>query len=1535
MSATAFPQATSSRNSLQSRTPPSPAALLGRTLAHSQQVPLPTTSSSSSSSHRRSGAGGQAGQSTSSSSTTSPQSANNNLSATPPPLPGFRTSSFTNAIQQTQSSSDEGSSGTLAGRSMNLYVDTNRRSLSLRFSRLNITTSFTNSIETPNNNKARQFSPLHHNPFMVSGSPLYHDNNKAPMNQTNTNNNPSAVNKARNPHHRHKHKFHPFWLYFYNDTLESELCQMRFPKPYVRGAAALIFMCLMSVLVLYQYVIDNEHGQGMSSKTALSLLSCIILTLFVGVPCMLWFPSAENRERAFLVFLILNLATCNTATSTIEIASSQHYTISIKLVFLSVLVSQTRFFYTLPVVSLSSIVPYLVAWAWIDAERFSEHGHGYTDFLWVCGMLVPFPLAYVIERRLRLAFVDRSRAMISLRRIEARTNAVREVLLMLFPPTPCRDLLIGGEKRLVDGKPKFSVVRGSNYPTNRTYEGTALVIIKTNDFTGWMMRSNPRSLADTLSSLVLRLDLLADSYGVERTARAADSIVAAVFPTSVALPAGHDSASRRSVQAIRFACHAIEDARTILPEGVELQIGVHLATVIAGFVGLQPPTFSLMGRGMNDARDMFIEHAAPGYVLVSNVALEYALSLGHPLPGVVDLPGNHILLTGWDDWDDGPKPGHDCSDEPFAVVDVARCGGGSGGVELTAHNAVEICDRILELAESEQHKRKSRQEGSATLHEAMTTLMNIDNGADTAPECSLTKMKFWPSIHFVDPLVERRFQVHMRNDDMFVYLFASFVAILVGALILHTAMGCISFFMDRTTIAGTTTCLAIFLVHLRWNVLPSLKTFYFCVVFFLFPAVLSSFISVRCGSTGGHADLDVSVQDLTVGNLHDLYAVVQFIPAQFFIFIPFRARVLVLLLSATIVPVTALLREKVMSDDENDDILQYRFASIVAPLLILFLVFALEVPLRRVFATNEKVRHMLRDSGSFAQESRRALGFMVPSFVTEDVLMEDALGLVNHRDLTDSNAGSSIGESTTLLHARRVWDYNMVVVVVIEFDFDESTDISLTHNTDITPYMDDLSEEGENRNGNDATNTTSCPGGPHNGVYSEGSSSAADPTQKSFDMLCSVVAEIERVAGANNLVKVKSMQSTLILANGVQNVNGEAESDVKQQHQQVQPDVDFQASVNSSLSEHITMINAMAMDHGHSSMSMSSHTTSDTDGEMHERSPHPPLMPGSPMSPGQASMASAGSQLNFKPSSGPPRRRKDVTHDVVSTCNTIATILKTVVPKYRGLKYKIGINCGPAVGIVFGGDAGLSFDLIGETVETAWHLAYVDREDPTDDSSTVLVSSHVAELLDEHEGAASLHLTERQYQRRAKLTTQPRLSLHTVEDGTTSSTSSKTATSASTPHHHLAPHVSSPFRRSAAPRFGIDDSINAFAMEVLEGVTRHTSFSTLAPLSPLGGIDDVVNFEKSTHNSNPSSQLKPSRDEIDEPATNPQSVLPPLVLLNHEDANLTTMASSATLHPINSGGSSGSSSNNNAFGESGHIVVSDDEDGDDEQSHST
>eukprot|EP00760_Papus_ankaliazontas_P005313 PhM_4_TR1249/c0_g1_i2/m.28409 len=63
------------------------------------------------------------------------------------------------------------------------------------------------------------------------------------------------------------------------------------------------------------------------------------------------------------------------------------------------------------------------------------------------------------------------------------------------------------------------------------------------------------------------------------------------------------------------------------------------------------------------------------------------------------------------------------------------------------------------------------------------------------------------------------------------------------------------------------------------------------------------------------------------------------------------------------------------------------------------------------------------------------------------------------------------------------------------------------------------------------------------------------------------------------LVKVKSMQSTLILANGVQNVNGEAESDVKQQHQQVQPDVDFQASVNSSLSEHITMINAMAMDH--------------------------------------------------------------------------------------------------------------------------------------------------------------------------------------------------------------------------------------------------------------------------------------------------------------------------------------------------------------------
>eukprot|EP00760_Papus_ankaliazontas_P005317 PhM_4_TR1249/c0_g1_i4/m.28404 len=164
---------------------------------------------------------------------------------------------------------------------------------------------------------------------------------------------------------------------------------------------------------------------------------------------------------------------------------------------------------------------------------------------------------------------------------------------------------------------------------------------------------------------------------------------------------------------------------------------------------------------------------------------------------------------------------------------------------------------------------------------------------------------------------------------------------------------------------------------LRWNATTSSTTFILFMCCFLFPAVLSSFISVRCGSTGGHANLDVSVQDLTVGNLHDLYAVALFIPAQFFIFVSFRVRVGLLLFATALMPATTLFREKVMSDDENNNVADYRFATIAAPLTLVFLVFALEVPLRRVFATNEKVRHMLRDSGSFAQESRRALGFMV------------------------------------------------------------------------------------------------------------------------------------------------------------------------------------------------------------------------------------------------------------------------------------------------------------------------------------------------------------------------------------------------------------------------------------------------------------------------------------------------------------------------------------------------------------------------------
>ncbi|MBS1537977.1 MAG: tetratricopeptide repeat protein [Bacteroidetes bacterium] len=230
----------------------------------------------------------------------------------------------------------------------------------------------------------------------------------------------------------------------------------------------------------------------------------------------------------------------------------------------------------------------------------------------------------LMEHRRKLEESERDR-QVKLARFQEQEKILHNIL-----PSQIADRMIEGEKTIVD-----------------SYESVSVLFADIVGFTKLSQRVTPEQLVAGLDGIFNTFDLLADKYGCEKIKTIGDCyMVVAGLPERC-----DDHAERLGAMAIEML-KAIEEFPAVVEDvSINMRIGIHSGSVVAGIIGKNKYAYDLWGDAVNTASRME-SHGEAGKIHVSEEFRNALIStILNDLPiqfiprGEMDIKGKGMMKT--------------------------------------------------------------------------------------------------------------------------------------------------------------------------------------------------------------------------------------------------------------------------------------------------------------------------------------------------------------------------------------------------------------------------------------------------------------------------------------------------------------------------------------------------------------------------------------------------------------------------------------------------------------------------------------------------------------------------------------------------------------------------------------------------------------------------------------------------------------------------------------------------------------------------
>jgi len=170
----------------------------------------------------------------------------------------------------------------------------------------------------------------------------------------------------------------------------------------------------------------------------------------------------------------------------------------------------------------------------------------------------------------------------------------------------------------------------------------AIIFADIANFTPMSAKLDPKEVVTLLNNVFTEFDNLADRHQLEKIKTIGDAyMVAAGMPNACADPAHRAAEMALDMLDVTLA------ASTVVPEGFEIRIGLHVGPVVAGVIGNRKLFYDVWGETVNIASRME-SHGAPGRVLVTG-ATRAQLGDGFAFErrGEIEVKGIGLVETSW------------------------------------------------------------------------------------------------------------------------------------------------------------------------------------------------------------------------------------------------------------------------------------------------------------------------------------------------------------------------------------------------------------------------------------------------------------------------------------------------------------------------------------------------------------------------------------------------------------------------------------------------------------------------------------------------------------------------------------------------------------------------------------------------------------------------------------------------------------------------------------------------------------------------
>eukprot|EP00760_Papus_ankaliazontas_P003806 PhM_4_TR11652/c1_g1_i1/m.16357 len=770
----------------------------------------------------------------------------------------------------------------------------------------------------------------------------------------------------------------------------------------------------------------------------------------------------------------------------------------------------------------------------------------WSEVLWWPLNFIPMIILYYLEVLARQAFSVIDDARTTLMGMQDRIDSLKNTVVRFFPKTITRDLLMRNHCTDVpkpspqqnNGNDAQNPIRGVHF---QAYPSSIIIVSDVAGFTSWTARTDNGIVIDVLSEMFFAFDDLAAKHHVEKVTTVGDSYVGVIFgnrnSSSTALPS-------RCMHAVKFALGIlrilqldhIQQQHGAVP--LRQRVGVHIGDVVGGFVGFSPPRFDIFGEAVTLAKHMeatclvgHVHITRPVMAILAKDINRWGMALD------VDETAEGFIFSKWataESMNESPIQVHSVGEDDFTLaqrdnpIDTRSV----ASTQIQINESDRIMHNLMLLTSHENTTNNESMDVSTRKLSVGVRFTEEANDDDEAAVLERHRLNYF-TLLFRDSSVEKEYRrtIDIRDGEQQILV----LFLILNLLIMTNQLvsGCLEQTADRVYLMSVPLSMIVLVSYITWwyhyQTRYRLHLQVACVfTCFLVPSVTSVFLS-----TDSCDESNLDLAEYRASNVIFAHGIMMMMSCQFLFRLPFLYKFGLLLFTLAMVYAEVALRKWV----RNDDTLAYDPMIALGPLVYAIISYFTEHRLRSAFLAQQLISYSLRSTGRHAQDTKRALDFMLPSFVTDKMMRvfeKDAANscavrpIAAHRNEDDgdhpasvvdvegssskygvpsvaSTAVSPTHNATTDFDdggARQLlWDYPAVAVVFLSF----------------TPPTAP------------ATETTPSKSGYHRHT----TAATMDAIASYFELVKPVLEDMERTMALNGVRKVKTVGTTMLCVAGL------------------------------------------------------------------------------------------------------------------------------------------------------------------------------------------------------------------------------------------------------------------------------------------------------------------------------------------------------------------------------------------------------------------